>query len=265
MKKDLIGLKFGKLLVLSKTELRSKGGKVIWKCQCDCGNLKNVQTDYLTCNQTTSCGCYQKETTSKRFSKHNAKNSENKRLRNLYTTWLSMRDRCNNPNNINFKHYGGRGISVCNEWNDFNVFKNDMGYKPIDGNKYTLERIDVNGNYCKENCKWATYIEQANNRRNNRAKYTIDNKEYSIRDIIDITGLSYESIRDRIEANLNPFKPKTKAHRAIEFNGIVLSIIDWSKKLNVSKHILYRKLRYNQYNPYLLKEFLNYKKQNEKN
>ena len=112
---NLIGLKFNKLTVINKTDKRSKGGKVIWYCKCDCGLFKEVQTDYLTTGQTKSCGCLKKELTIKRNTKHGL------RYHPLYYTWLNIRSRCYNKNNSEYKNYGERGIKICDEWNNFYV------------------------------------------------------------------------------------------------------------------------------------------------
>lgn len=147
--KSLVGLKFTRLTVISKTDKRSKNRKVIWGCLCDCGNYKEVQTDYLTSKDTRSCGCYKIEVASKLNAKHNL------RWHPLYSTWLSIRDRCNNKNNKYYNIYGGRGIKVCKEWDSFKVFLEDMGEKPESDKRLSIDRIDVNLGYCKSNCRWA--------------------------------------------------------------------------------------------------------------
>jgi hypothetical protein len=201
--KSLVGLKFTRLTVIGKTDKRSKNRKVIWSCLCDCGNYKEVQTDYLTSKDTKSCGCYKAEVISKLKSKHNLKKHP------LYNTWLSIRDRCNNKNNKYYNIYGGRGIKVCKEWDNFKVFLDDMGEKPESDKRLSIDRIDSNGDYCKSNCRWADDIVQANNRRNSK-RYEVDGKLYSVRDIMDINNLSYSTIMERIEKNQNPLEPNKR-------------------------------------------------------
>ena len=155
---DLTGKRFGKLVVVEKERKVNKTGKsyVWWKCVCDCGNITHAYTSSLKSCFTKSCGCWSRE----RSTKHGGKGTR------LYTIWIAMKARCKNPRRPEFHHYGGRGISVCQKWsNDFGAFRDwalTHGYTP----NLTLDRIDVNGDYCPENCKWSTYIEQGNNKRN---------------------------------------------------------------------------------------------------
>jgi hypothetical protein len=111
-----------------------------------------------------------------------------------YKVWLQMRDRCKNPNNTHYSYYGGRGISVSTEWNSFKTFIADMGRRP---KGYSLDRIDPNGNYSRENCRWATKIEQANNTRDNR-KVEWNGKVYGIRELSEKTGVSQKLLAKRL-------------------------------------------------------------------
>lgn len=159
---DLTGFKYGKLKVLGFAGSGKRGHKY-WFCLCDCGNSVRVGRCDLTSGHTASCGCLQVEKTRKRCTKHGHSKRGKKSL--IYGIWLSMLNRCRNPKYHQYKDYGGRGIQVCERWKEsFENFLADMGERP---QGKTLERNEVNGNYEPSNCRWATTIEQGNNKRNN--------------------------------------------------------------------------------------------------
>lgn len=151
--KDLTGMKIGKLTVLRyDTKI---GKRHSWIVSCECGNVRPMKTDSLK-GRTISCGCFARQQTINRSSTHNATKSIE------YSSWKAMKDRCSSKDN-----YINRGITVCDEWlNSFETFFADMGERP--SKEYSLDRIDNDKGYCKENCRWATKKEQNNNRRNNR-------------------------------------------------------------------------------------------------
>lgn len=132
-------------------------GKLI--CKCDCGNVRTVKAYDLRVNRVKSCGCYKKEGLNY---KHGAKKN-GKVIMSEYYSWQGMRARCLNPNHSRYEDYGGRGIAICEEWDDFEVFLADMGEKPT--KNHSIERLDVDGNYTPENCVWADDVTQARNKR----------------------------------------------------------------------------------------------------
>lgn len=182
--KDLSGLKFNYLTVISKEFNRA--GKWYWLCKCDCGKKVVLSGSNIVSGHTKSCGCYKRSV----LVKHGKWGTR------LYKTWDCMKSRCNNPKATQYTDYGGRGISVCKEWNQFENFRDwalSNGY--CDG--LTIDRIDVNGNYEPNNCKWATRKEQSNNMRTNRV-YTLNGETKTLKQWCDLYSLKYHTILCRV-------------------------------------------------------------------
>lgn len=164
--KDLTGMKFGRITVVEFShyyKCKNSGKRAMWKCICDCGNERVIRGDVLTSGKSRSCGCLQKELASERMIKHSGYGTR------LYAVWDSVRQRCNNPNNKAYHNYGGRGIKMCEKWNDFNKFREWAFNNGYDENakhgECTLDRIDTNGMYAPDNCRWCTIKQQSNNKR----------------------------------------------------------------------------------------------------
>lgn len=193
-REDLTGQKFGRLTVLEFSH-RGKFRQSFWKCKCDCGNIVIVRAGQLKFGATKSCGCYQKDRASESSFKHGMNNTK------IHNSWRGMRERCINKNNNHYKYYGGRGITVCDEWNNTdNGFINFYNWAMNNGYKdgLTIERIDVNGNYEPSNCKWITNKEQANNK-SNTIYLEYNNKTQSLLDWCKELNLDYTLVKSRIK------------------------------------------------------------------
>lgn len=190
--RDLSGFQFGLLTVvkLARISILPCGQKQkFYQCKCSCGSYHEVAMGALTSGATVSCGCYHSKALSARNFKHGMRCSPE------YQSWASMITRCYNKNTKSFKNYGGRGINVCDSWrNDFQSFYQDMGSRPIGS---SLDRIDVNGDYYKENCRWATNSEQARNRRDSRF-VEFNGERKSLSEWSEILGIKYLVLYKRI-------------------------------------------------------------------
>lgn len=152
---DLTGQNFGRWVV-QELAFRVKK-RLYWTCLCECGTVKAVSSNNLKSGASSSCGCFQKEKARRGALKHGGVQHK------LYRTWLGMRNRCGNPKNPSWEYYGGRGIKVCDRWQYFANFRADM--EPTWQEFRSLDRIDNDGDYCPENCRWATQSEQVKNQR----------------------------------------------------------------------------------------------------
>lgn len=162
---NIIGQRYGKLLVIG-TAGKGSDGRVQWDCLCECGKHVFVKYHDLKTGKVKSCGCLKAERVGNLNKIHGDSKSR------LWFVWVAMRERCYNKNYNNYKNYGERGIKVCEEWNNnFYSFREWAYMNGYDENaeymKCTLDRIDVNGDYCPENCRWVSLIEQSRNKRNN--------------------------------------------------------------------------------------------------
>lgn len=184
---NLQGLSFGRLVVLSKSE--RENGRTAWLCRCICGNTKISTTHDLRDGSVKSCGCLKKDNMS--LKTHGDSNSSE------YKAWIAMKDRCYGINHSSRKLYYDRGIIVCDRWiNSYENFLEDMGRKPCPS--FTLDRIDNNGNYSPENCRWATIKQQNNNSRNCRFIEYLGHRR-TMKEWSEKFNIGYHLLRDRLD------------------------------------------------------------------
>jgi hypothetical protein len=204
---DMRCKRFGRLTVVD--EAPSIGGKAAWRCHCDCGNEATITGSVLRLGKSNSCGCLRRElgrnlgVASRRHGE-----ASNSKETPEYRTWAAMLSRCNNPNHCNYPYYGARGISVCERWQTYENFLADMGRRP---SKYhSIDRIDNDGNYCPENCRWATSEEQNNNQRKPKERpgawriLTVNGIEKPLREWLVLVNLPQRTYFRHVAAGLTP-------------------------------------------------------------
>jgi len=181
--------------------------------ECFCGDKIITRISAVIHGNVKSCGCIKRNKNVKRFTKHNMSDSLE------YATWESMLQRCYNKKSKFYYNYGGRGIKICEQWkNSFSNFFKDMGFKPTP--KYSIERIDVNGNYCPENCKWADRLEQDRNRRSN-VYIEYNGETRIISDWAKIHNLHPQTIGNRLSRNLPIDKVFNKSYKYVKKNELL--------------------------------------------
>lgn len=186
IRNDLTGKTFGYLKVICRSTDTGNGKKTVVKytCQCVCGKVIDVKSDSLLSGHTSSCGC--------KKIKHGLSHKER-----LYNIWKCMRQRCNNPNNPSYPYYGGKGVKICPQWNEYIGFREwalSAGY----ADNLSIDRIDCNGNYCPENCRWVDDKTQMNNQtRNHMILY--NGEEYTMSQLAGKFNLSYSAMQHRVE------------------------------------------------------------------
>lgn len=186
---DITNIKFGRLTAINY--VFSKGGRTYWHCKCDCGNEKDISAKDLRRGTIRSCGCFRAEIVSKRRKTHGATETR------LYHIWSTMKRRCETVKDGKAKKdYIDRGITICAEWHDFSIFQKwafDNGY----GEKLTIDRINNDGNYCPENCRWVDNRTQQNNKRSN-VRLTYNNKTQTIAQWAEELGMKYNTLDERL-------------------------------------------------------------------
>ena len=189
--KNYSGMSFGRLTAISMIEREFKENNHLWLFLCSCGKECKARIKNVRSGKTASCGCLQSELITKRNETHGL----SKKHPLAYKAWKSLRQRCNNPKNKDYKDYGARGITVCKEWDSFECFLKDMGDKTVN---QSIDRIDVNLGYFAKNCRWANSQQQAENKRNNH-KIFINGQFITITQLARDTGIDRKTIAYRLK------------------------------------------------------------------
>lgn len=194
-----IGFKKNYWTVLSnvRREKIKKNIRSVVDVQCKCGKIMILRTEHLKDDKHKSCGCYKKELNRVLKLKHGMSVKDSQNYNPAYCSWIMLRHRCNCNRGRN-KHYNGKGITYDPSWDDFEIFLSDMGEKP--GPEYSIDRIDNDKNYCKENCRWATQITQQNNKSNNRL-IAFNGQTHSISEWARLINIKPRTLRNRLEDN----------------------------------------------------------------
>jgi len=190
-----VGDVYGRLTVIGEAAQEDNSNYA--RCKCSCGKVRDFLIRNITTGKSRSCGCAWREAASNRLKKHGLSWGENGKMNRLYKIWLDMKERCYNSKNSSFKRYGGRGVTVCDEWrNDYSAFHEwalRNGYKP----GLTIERVNNDGDYCPENCVWADRRAQARNRSTNHIlKYR--GKNYTLAEASELSGLDHSTLIGRL-------------------------------------------------------------------
>lgn len=187
--RDLTGQRFGELVAIQRVA-NGKGRQTRWLCRCDCGNESVVFASNLVHGMTKSCGCTRIEKTAQKLATHRETNTR------LYQIWYNMITRCYNENDPHYVHYGGRGITVCDEWRTYETFR-DWALSTGYAEDLTIDRIDVNGSYNPTNCQWATRKQQANNKRTSRY-IEFNGERHTVAEWADSLGMDKRALWDRL-------------------------------------------------------------------
>jgi hypothetical protein len=184
---DLSNQRFNRLTVIKRSGTLNK--KVLWECVCDCGKTAHIRTNDLMSGNSQSCGCFNDERIADSNRSHGMTNTK------LYKVWCGIKQRCEYKNHIGYKYYGARGIKMSERWRVFSNFYDDMSEGYEEG--LSIDRVDTDGDYCKENCKWSTNTQQANNKSNNRM-LTVDGVTDTLANTCRIHKLNYVNVLSQL-------------------------------------------------------------------
>lgn len=244
-----IGRNYGEVYRFNRNEIwetnscrESRKGETKWRCVCECGGETYSVTGNLMRGGALSCGCLRRENALLAATKHGMTHSR------LHQIWTMMKDRCFNQKSKRYVDYGGRGITVCEEWLGENGFINFYDWAMNNGymDELSIDRIDNNGNYCPENCRWATIKEQQNNKRNN---FLIEHngETHTLAEWAEITGKNRSTIKSRVKNGWNIedalFGEKNIKNKSrLTYNGETHSILRWSEITGIGYNALKRRI-----------------------
>lgn len=232
---DLTGKIFGRLTIKGRDCTRSDGG-VRWLCECECGKTVSVASRELNSGQTRSCGCLARELSKLRNTTHGLSDSPE------YGIWSAMKTRCTNQNTKNYDSYGGRGITISDRWlNSFENFYADMGPRP--SAEHSIDRIENDKGYVPGNCRWATLVEQANNKRTTRL-HDLNGELLTVREIVNKTGLPRSTVMNRLYSDeiKRPVDSKPREVKRYYYDGQTLTLSEWSKFTGISYRVLHARI-----------------------
>lgn len=229
---DRTGDRYERLVVIERVDNRSKRDtNARWFCRCDCGRGVVAYGQDLERGKVKSCGCLNAD----RIMQHGFAGAH------VYNVWQQMRQRCENPNAQRYDLYGGRGIRVSERWRRFENFIADMGQRPAG---YSLDRIDVHGDYCKENCRWATTKQQANNKQRNRI-VEHNGEKATLAEWADKTGLGWYTLRARLDLGWpidRVLESSLETAAVYVFDGQSKTLSEWATELGIKRDTLRSRL-----------------------
>lgn len=238
---DLTGKRFLRLTAICKVDEMYDGRHVFWKCKCDCGNEVVVRKDSLLDGHAKSCGCYLQE----RYKDGHLRTHGMKNTR-LYKIWSGMKDRCLNEHSHNYSRYGGRGINICQEWIDNFIYFYNWAMENGYADDLSIDRIDVNGNYEPNNCRWVV-SEVQNYNKTITVKIKINGEYKTLKDIEKEYGIPLSTLRGRYKRfsngkiSLDEFLSKkrivklNKKNRIITVNGESKRLCDWERETGINR------------------------------
>lgn len=235
-KMDLTGQRYGRLVVLH--EVPKTGVNSRWLCRCDCGNEKSIIGHSLRIGATRSCGCLNAERRAETCTKHGMSKYSG------YGSWKAMVSRCTNVDDKDYASYGGRGIVVCDRWMDVRNFAADMGEKR---RGQSIDRIDPNGNYHPDNCRWTTPMGQGQHKRNNRM-ITVFGQTMTVSIAARKFKKSWCGIDSRLKAGMSVedavTEPSRNAEVMLAVRGATLSVTEWAKRTGIKAATIHARLRH---------------------